>query len=129
MEDHATQKNVDEFILEKIDGVPHLEALLLIWNHRPKTWTVDEIAKALYVHADVSRKILEDLRQQSLVAQDQNQYFYEEQSEEKNKLMHAVDKTYRRELVRVSTMIHAKASPALRDFARAFRIKDSKDKP
>ena len=129
MEDHAARKNVDEFILERIDGVPHLEALLLIWNQRPKTWTVDEIANALYVHADVSRKILEDLRQQSLIAQGQDQYFYEEQSEEKNKLMQAVDKTYRSELVRISTMIHAKASPALRDFARAFRIKDAKDKP
>ena len=128
MEDPAGRKNVDEFILEKIDGVPHLEALLLIWNQRPKRWTVDDIAKALYVHADVSRKILEDLKQQSLMAEENGQYFYEDQSEEKNKLMAAVDKTYRRELVRVSTMIHAKASPALRDFARAFRIKDGKEK-
>jgi hypothetical protein len=127
MDDHATSKNVDEFIVEKIDGVPHLEALLLIWNRRPQTWSVDDIARALYVHADVSRKILEDLKQRFLIADDNGKYFYEE-SEEKNKLMSAVDRTYRSELVRISRMIHAKSSPALRDFARAFRIKDGKDK-
>lgn len=128
MEDHATQKNVDDFILEKIDGVPHLEALLLIWNHRPKKWATDEIARALYVHPDVAGKTLENLKQNALVTEENGRYFYQE-SAEKNTLMQAVDKTYRRELVRISNMIHAKASPALRDFARAFRIKDGRDKP
>jgi hypothetical protein len=34
-----------------------------------------------------------------------------------------VDATYRRELVRISSMIHSKPSPAVRQFARAFRLK------
>jgi len=37
-------------------------------------------------------------------------------------LMEELDRTYRRELVRISRMIHSKASPAVREFARAFKF-------
>ena len=40
--------------------------------------------------------------------------------------MAAVAATYRRQLVGVSSVIHAKGSPALRDFARAFQWKGEK---
>lgn len=33
---------------------------------------------------------------------------------------------YRREIVRISTLIHAKPSAAIRDFARAFRFTKEK---
>lgn len=131
MEEKNLQNDVDVFILEKIDSVPHLEALLLVWNQRPRAWSVDDIAKALYIHADIARRILDDLALRGLIAVVQNtpsQYFYETKSREGDQLMQAVDRTYRRELVRISTMIHAKASPALRDFARAFRFTKDKEK-
>jgi hypothetical protein len=37
-------------------------------------------------------------------------------------LMEELDRTYKRELVRISRMIHSKASPAVREFARAFKF-------
>ena len=43
------RSTVDEFVLEKIDTVPEIEALLLIWNKRPKVWSVSEMASALYI--------------------------------------------------------------------------------
>jgi hypothetical protein len=42
-------------------------------------------------------------------------------------MMLQVDAAYRRDLVRISTMIHAKASSAVREFARAFRLKKERD--
>jgi hypothetical protein len=47
---------VEKFIFEQIDTVPHLEALLLIWNRRPKVWTAAEMASALYVSPEESGK-------------------------------------------------------------------------
>ena len=41
--------------------------------------------------------------------------------------MAAVDTTYRRELIRVSRLIHSKPSAAVREFARAFRLKKERD--
>ena len=41
--------------------------------------------------------------------------------------MREVDFAYRRDLVRISTLIHDKASSPIREFARAFRIRKDKD--
>jgi hypothetical protein len=38
-----------EFILQKIDSVPQLEALVLLWNNRPAGWTRGEPASRLYM--------------------------------------------------------------------------------
>ena len=44
-----------------------------------------------------------------------------------DRLIEALDARYRRDLVRISRMIHAKASPGVRDFADAFRFAKDKD--
>jgi hypothetical protein len=41
--------------------------------------------------------------------------------------MFRVDTAYRREIVRISTMLHSKTSPSVREFARAFRFKKDRD--
>jgi hypothetical protein len=45
-------------------------------------------------------------------------------SEERNRLVQAPDGVYRQDLVRISTIIHSKTSPALHEFAEAFRFKE-----
>jgi predicted transcriptional regulator len=128
-DDLLNKEAVDAFIREEIDSVPHLEALLLIWRNRPRAWSVAEMAKALYVTEEVAEKILQGLAQRNLIGttKTSDAYHYEPTSEAKDKLMAKLDETYRRELVRVSAMIHSKASAAVREFARAFRFKKDKD--
>jgi hypothetical protein len=124
MTDGPSQSKVDQFITEQIPSVPHLEALLLIWNKRPKQWSVDEMANYLYVPADAASRILDELAARALIVEGGDQlYAYNSDSAERDDLLRNVDTTYRRELVRVSGMIHSKASAAVRDFARAFRFK------
>jgi hypothetical protein len=41
-------------------------------------------------------------------------------------LLEAVDAIYRKDVVRISSMIHSKGSAGVREFARAFRIKKDK---
>ena len=126
-EDSNPQRaEIDRFILSEIDSVPHLEALLLLWNSRPKQWSIEELARFLYIPADRTREILQNLQQRELAVMTFSGCFYNPKSSRDN-LMEELDHTYRRELVRVSNMIHSKASPAVREFARAFRFK--KDKP
>jgi hypothetical protein len=122
----AYQGHVDKFILEEIDSVPHLEALLLFWRQRPKQWSVPEIAQALYVSEETGEQILRDLSIRSLISAVPDRpglYLIGFSSAEKEHMLESLDRTYRRELIRVTRMIHSKASPALRDFARAFRFK------
>jgi predicted ArsR family transcriptional regulator len=129
-EEEARAK-VDQFILDEIDSVPHLEALLLVWNRRPRQWSAEQMARELYVQPERAAKILQDLANRSLISASRETgpafFFYESKSSERDDLLDAVDRIYRAEVVRVSTMIHAKASPAVRDFARAFRFKKERE--
>jgi len=122
--------DVYEYILEKIDSVPHLEAVILLWNSRPVGWTAEELASRLYVPTERSNEILQDLVRQQLVQQSAAsppRFSYLPRSEEQNEWMFRVDTAYRREIVRISTMLQSKASPSVREFARAFRFKKDRD--
>jgi len=119
------QSEVDRFILDRIESVPHLEALLLVWCNRPKVWTVGELAERLYVEPKIVGVILDDLVRSQLLSANSGRpphYGYESRSEQQDHLMQAVQETYRLELVRISNLIHSKPSAAMREFARAFRF-------
>ena len=129
-EDAKSENEVYQFIFDQIESVPHLEALLLLWNSRPQPWTIENLAKRLYVHPEVAHALLQDLTRRRLVAivpGPPEGYRYESESTVKDQLIAAVDATYRREVVRVSTMIHSKPSSSVREFARAFRFTKERD--
>jgi hypothetical protein len=124
-ESDQEQHRVDEFIIEKIDSVAHLEALLLLWNSRPKQWSPEELARRIYVDIKIARELLADLQRSDLVAavpDAAETYCYEKKSEERDQLIGLVDATYRYQIVRISNLIHSKGPSAVRDFARAFRF-------
>ena len=130
MESGARRLQVDRFVLIEIDSVPHLEALLLLFNSRPRIWSIDEIAKLLFVRQEVATRILEGLVQRNLIAavpRASGRFFFNPDDEKRNRLIEDVDTVYRKEVVRISSMIHSRAPAGVRDFARAFRFKRDKE--
>jgi hypothetical protein len=122
MHENPTRQDVDQFILHEMDTVPHLEALLLLWNRRPQGWSLEDMAGALYVNLEATRAVMEDLERRGYATlTDGNCFQY--RSNDRDGLIKEVEKTYRREVVRISNMIHAKPAASLREFARAFRLK------
>ena len=122
--------DVLSFIWEEIDSVPELEALLLLWQHRPEAWTAEDLAKRLYISSGETLDLLVDLSRKELITVipgPPEQFRYEALSDQRNGLMGRLDLTYRRQIVRVSRLIHSKPSSAVRDFARAFRF--TREKP
>ena len=135
-EQHPKSENADSepdpyaFILENIASVPHLEALVLLWNSRPVGWTREELTSRLYVPSDKVHALLRDLIQKQLLTEsfaEPRKYSYFSRSKDQDEMMRLVDAAYRRDVVRIATMIHSKASPAVQDFSRAFRFK--KERP
>jgi hypothetical protein len=118
---------VDEFIQRELDSVPHLEALLLLWNSRPKAWTVPEMGEALYVNDTFSRDILQNLARRHLANRTDHDLFTYSTSPDHDSLVAALDHEYRRNLIRITRLIHAKASPGVREFADAFRFKKDRE--
>lgn len=120
---------VDRFILDHIDSVPHLEALLLLYRQNPEHWTADGVAKRLWIDTEDARSILQDLARDHLIAlvgNEPEQYQYDAELST-DRLIQAVADAYRKETIRISTMVHAKASSAVRAFARAFRFKKEQE--
>ena len=122
--DHSNE--VDQFIRDEIDSVPHLEALLLAWNSHPRRWSEEEMARALYLPPENARAILDDLVRRRLIATSEGIYYYSEEPE-RDRLIGWVDSAYRRELIRISRFIHSKPPAAVREFARAFRLKKERE--
>ena len=124
-EEKPTGKDVDRFIQDAIDTVPQLEALLLVWKARPKSWRLDDLAAALYISAEAAKEVVEPLERRGFIASSAGEFAYN--SGPHDDLIAAVDATYRRELIRITRMIHSKASAAVREFARAFLFKKDRD--
>lgn len=113
---------IDRFILEEIESVPHLEALLLLFNSRPRQWPLQQMAGSLYISPHQTQPILQDLARRGFVTLHAGQYAYNPDNP-RHHLIAGLDTMYRHELVRISTLIHARPSASVREFARAFRFK------
>ena len=66
-ESSVSEDKVYTFVLDQIETVPHLEALLLPWNSRPQPWTVENLAKRLYVSTEIVEVLLDDLVRRGLI--------------------------------------------------------------
>lgn len=118
--------HVLQFIAERIDSVPQLEALLLLWENLQHAWTEEELAARIYVSRQVAAQTLQALQRQNLVLAESVEpprYRYNPQWDPTGQVMPDVAAAYRRHLVQLATFIHSRASTAVREFARAFDLK------
>jgi hypothetical protein len=115
-----------QFIADKIDTVPELEALLLMWESPARAWLDEEIARSVYVTTHAAMGILQSLERRNLVCGDEHQprrYAYSNSWDTCGDLMAEVAAAYRRHLIQVATFIHSNGSASIREFARAFDLK------
>lgn len=106
--------------------MPQLEALLLMWENPQRLWSDHELAARIYVPRQVAVLILQALQRRQLITVEatQTQYRYNPQWDPTGAVMPEVAACYRRHLVPLATFIHSRASSAVREFARAFDLKD-----
>jgi hypothetical protein len=118
-------ERVLQFLTEKIDSVPQLEALLLMWEDPQRLWSEDELAARIYVSKPVAAVVLQALQRHQLILVEQPtaQYRYNPQWDPTGEVIPEVAASYRRHLVPLATFIHSRASAAVREFARAFDFK------
>jgi hypothetical protein len=128
MENSEISEDVLEFLTRRIDSVPHLEALLLFWENPAVAWTATEIGARVYVSRDKARAILQDLMRHGFIAPapgaaPDTGYCYQP-GWDQAQIMTRTAEVYRRHLVPIAELIHAKAeSSSVHAFARAFKFK------
>jgi hypothetical protein len=125
-DDPDNEQQLIQFIVDHLQTVPHLEALLLIWQNASTQWTADLLAARIYVSPGTGRQILEDLQRQGIVRAAETAevtYVYEPGWDSQRQLLPRLANLYRRQLVQVTKLIHSRGSSSVREFARAFQIK------
>lgn len=114
---------VVEFLNERIDSVPHLEALLIMW-HNGGTWDAAQMSARIYVDKSTAQALLQDLQRAGLAAsEDRISFKFDARSAAAQTLMPQLAESYKRNVTRIATLIHNKASSPVREFARAFELK------
>lgn len=113
--------DVREFIEHYIDSVAQLEALLFLRAHADDHWDVPSTAKRLFAPEHEIARALEKLAIDGFLKRIGGAYSYDCGEEMRRKVDRLAD-TYRRFLIPVTNLIHAKPR-GIREFSDAFRFR------
>jgi hypothetical protein len=116
-------EHVRRFIVEAIDSVPELEALLLLRSHRDRTWSPEDAGARLYVSLPVATHVLSALAARGLLVTDAGAFRYAPGSADLETVIADLATSYSAHLIAVTRLIHGKPSPSVRQFADAFRLR------
>jgi hypothetical protein len=123
--DNEIPAAVLRFVEESIDTVPQLETLLMMSAAPHRDWRVEDVAAHNYITGQRAEETLGALHRRGLVSFDppSSSFRYSPATEQVRELVNEVAAYYRRNLSRIATLIHAKPSAAVMEFARAFELK------
>jgi hypothetical protein len=122
MSEEPIPGDVRDFVLDNINSVAQLEALLLLRREGGSAWRVPEVARRLYVPEAVAADVLNGLCTVGLLSSDGEVYRYAPGTEEMRMAVDKLADAYSRYLIPVTNLIHNNPS-RLRRFADAFRFR------
>lgn len=113
------------FILTSIPSVPHIEALMLARASAPDRWTVEDVARRLYLPPPKVAALLADLYKTGMLRRDDERdaWYYEAEPTELGDLIDRLAALYASHLVEVTGLIHSKLDRKAQQFADAFNLR------
>jgi hypothetical protein len=129
MTEQFIPEDLARFILDKIDSVAQLEALLLLRGDPNREWRAGNLAARLYIGEEQTHELLLALRAQGFVAvnaQDTSLYRFQPATSELGQMLERLVAIYAKHLVPVTNLIHSKPKPRVQEFADAFRLRKDK---
>lgn len=125
MTDEPIPADVREFILDCIDSIAQLEALLLLRETPQQDWDVTSLARRIYIGEAEAGAVLSTLVACELAETDGSVFRFHTRDAEHQKLVDDLALAYTRYLVPVTTLVHDK-SQNIRKFADAFKFRRDK---
>jgi hypothetical protein len=122
MVDDPIPVDVRDFIVNYIDSIAQLEALLLLRASPGEQWTSAVVASRLYVSEAAAEDELARLCARNLLVCEDKIYSYAGTNAELDSLVDRLAVLYARRLIPVTNLIHSKPS-RIREFASAFRLR------
>jgi len=118
--------DVRGFILERIESVAELEALLLLHKHEREGWSATRVADRLYVTESAANDILARLTAERLCTLEGGLYRFAPASPSEKTLVSQLADAYARHLIPVTRIVHSRPA-RIQKFADAFRFRSDKE--
>lgn len=122
--------NLEQFIIEHIDSIAQLEALLLLRRNQETAWSVPTVAGWLYVGENQTAELLMSLCQRGFAARPEGEpslYQYQPSSNELREKVDQIAELYSKHLIALTHLVHSKPKSRIQEFANAFNFrKDTK---
>ena len=126
MDDTAIPDDIRDFILNFVDSIAHIEALMLLRRDPELSWDGITLAARLYISVDEAKRILDELGAGGLLMVDNGVYRYGCASPELKVMVDRLARIYATQLIAVTNLVHAKTSNRIKQFADAFRLRKEK---
>ena len=120
---HDVSEPARRLVLDAIDSVAELEALLLLRDTAGERWSVEAASARLYVNPAVAAEALNALARRGFLDAGPEGFVYQPLSTDMADDVTALAQAYSSSLIAVTHLIHSKPSSSVQDFARAFRFR------
>ncbi|QQO21900.1 hypothetical protein JJB98_19160 [Bradyrhizobium diazoefficiens] len=122
MADQYVSDELRGFILERIDSVAQIEALLLIRSDPRSQWSATRLAERLYISKAEAAEALSRLCASELLSCVDDIYRLEGVPEQNRALIEQLVEVYSRHLIPVTNIVHSKPR-RIGSFADAFKFR------
>jgi hypothetical protein len=118
-------EEVARFILDRIDSIAQLEAVLLLRQSPDNWWERKQVADRLYISEEDCAPVLDGLCRQGLLTcrkEPRPVYRYRPDTGDLREMVDRLAYYYSKHLVPVSNLVHVKAQMRMEQFAQAFKL-------
>jgi hypothetical protein len=118
--------DVRAFLLQHIDSIAQLEALLLLRADPTCTWSAETLAKRLYITIQEATVVLERLAADDFFTtppDSAGSYQYHPASGELVDMADRIASLYAQYLIPITYIIHSKPRTRVQEFAEAFKLR------
>lgn len=117
--------DIRRYILINIPSIPYLEAILLLKADSEHHWSINEVAKRLFINDKDAADLLVQLQNAGIIIpanQEPLLYQFQPQTDELKKIIDDLAKTYAANLIEVTNLIHSNSNTnkKAQKFANAF---------
>lgn len=122
-------EEVQRFLVDHIDSIAELEALLILREHRGQSWPCGLVADRIYSSEEVTADLLVKLAKRGFLTADgmtPASFRYAPRSQEMARLLDQLAEVYAKYLVPVTDLVHKKSRRNIQGIAEAFKFKKEK---
>jgi hypothetical protein len=122
-------EEVQRFVVDHIDSIAELEALLFLREHRDQRWSCDSVAEWIYSSKEVTASLLEKLTNRGIISTDgisPATFQYRPCTQEMARKVDQLAEVYAKYLVPMTNLVHNKSRRDIESLAEAFKFKREK---